>query len=189
MNCDIVDLRAPDPLGYRAPIKVNTAARRPDRCMSFGPFLTNINVSQPGIRGRFSPKWSRLVQAKTVRLDQKPRASIGLVQVVQVVQAIFNITHMCARAYLSFFSLLLLTLKFEFVRNHLDHLDQPNAGGTFRLDHPPGPPWTTRTSPMLARLSRVFMFRQWREKAVLGAEVERIPLQEASEKRLKWREI
>lgn len=118
------DLRAPLPLGYSTPERKYNA-----------------------LAGRLFSKWSKLVQAESSRLDHKPRANAGMVQVVQVVQAKINITHMRARAYIYFFSSFQsLTSKFEFVRNHLDHLDQASKDAASRLDHPLGPPWTTWTT-------------------------------------------
>lgn len=150
---NIAVLRAPDPLGYRAAKKVNTACQSPGGCTSSGPLLTNI--------GPFLPFWSKVVQAESVHLDHKPRAIAGLVQVVQVVQAKSHIIHMRARAYASIFFLNIisfLTLKFDFIRNHLDHLDQANASLHSRLDHPLGPPWTTWTTSMPERVSAFSRF-------------------------------
>jgi len=146
-------LRAPDPLGYSTAKKVNTAVRSPGRCTSFGLFLTNIVP--------FLPFCSRLIQAESIHLDQKPRVNTDLIQVIQVIQAKFNIIHMRARAYASIFFLHIihfLRLKFEFVRNSLDHLDQTNARAGFRLDHPLGFAWITWIRPMPERVSAFLCF-------------------------------
>jgi hypothetical protein len=146
-------LRSPDPLGYRAAKKLNNACLASAECTSFGQLLT--------CTGRFSPFWSGVVRVESIHPDQKTRAMTGLVRVVRVVRAKFNIIHMRARAYVSLFFLHIIhfvRLKFEFVRNHPDHPDQPSHSAACRPDHPPGPPRTTRTRPVTARLSGFMTF-------------------------------
>lgn len=143
-----VALRAPDPLRYQTAKIENNGRLKGCACRSTG-YLTYII-------GQFQAFWSRLVRVQSIHLDQKTRVSIDLVQVVQVVQAKSHIMHMRARAYVSLFFLhiiLILRLKFEFVRNHLDHLDQASHSAALRLDHPLGPTWTTWTTSMTVRLS------------------------------------
>ena len=147
MNLSSVALRAPDPLWYKAPKRLNTAAPASGGCTSFGPFLS---------------LWSGLVRVESIHPDQKTRAMTGLVRVVRVVRAKSYIIHMRARArmFFSFFctSLLFLSLKFEFVRNTPDHPDQPNHSAASHPDRPPGPTRTTRTTPIAARLSGFSIF-------------------------------
>jgi hypothetical protein len=164
------DLRAPDPLGYEAPKTSNTAAMAAGGCTSSGRCLTNIEPLQVRlIRANwinsihFAPRWSGLVRVESIHPDQKTRASTGLVRVVRVVRAKSNNIHMRARAYASIFLFFLhiisfLRLKFEFVRNHPDHPDQPNASLHSRPDRRPDQSRTTRTSPVLERVSAFSSF-------------------------------
>lgn len=134
--------RAPLPLVYKTPERINHAFPAPWICTSNDAGLT--------YRIAFPPLWSGLVRVKWIHPDQKPRAIAGPVRVVRVVRAKSNISHMCARAYVpSLFSSLfsILTLKFEFVRNHPDHPDRPSASLHLRPDRSLGPTRTTRTGP------------------------------------------
>ena len=115
-------LRAPDPLGYRAPKRSNP--------------------------GDHTFTWSGLVRVESIHPDQKTRASAELVRVVRVVRVKSHIIHMRARAYAYIFFLHIISflrLEFEFVRNHPDHPDQATASLTFHPDQSPGPTRTTRT--------------------------------------------
>jgi hypothetical protein len=127
-------------------------------------------------------EWSRLVQVKSIHLDHKPRVSIHLVQVVQAVQAKSYIMHMRAHARVFIFLhiISILTLEFDFVRKHLDHLDHLNAGASFRLDHPPGPPWTTWTTSMPERVSLFFNFIGGRKRSNTRPKWSDNPVMEAS---------
>jgi hypothetical protein len=148
-----IDLRAPDPLGYKAPKMSNPASIAAGSCTSFGPLLTNIS--------QLCKLWSGMVRVESIHPDQKTRATTGLVRVVRVVRAKSNIIHMRARTRVSLFFLhivSILRLEFEFVRNTPDHPDQANHSADSRPDHPPGPTRTTRTTPVIARLSAFLVF-------------------------------
>lgn len=142
MRFAIADFCAPDPLGCSAPKSRNTAVRTGRRCMSSWPVLT--------YKRDFRTAWSGVVKAETAHPDHKVPASIGLVRVVRVVRALFNIIHMRARAriILSFFCInnSSETFKTNFIEIHPDHPDQASARADFRLDHHPDRALTTLTT-------------------------------------------